>query len=130
MADEQNSRLESFRAFIKAAEEGASIPPVDRDDIRHLHELHSQITKQYPGKDGVVAVDLMASVCSPGAHLPAVWLRHTRLRSLERQGVLTEWQHGTTLDDAVYQVAATIPMQGFQLDQEAFVERLRYEAAA
>jgi hypothetical protein len=130
MADEQLDRLESFRVFIKATEEGASIPPVDRDDLRYLHELHSQITKQYPGKDGVVPVDLMASVCSPGANLPAVWLRHTRLRSLERQGVLAEWRHSTELDDAVYQVAATIPMQGFQLDQEAFVERLRYGAAA
>jgi hypothetical protein len=32
MADEQRERLESFRAFIKAVEEGASIPPVAEDD--------------------------------------------------------------------------------------------------
>ena len=73
---------------------------------------------------------LMASVCSAGANVPAVWFRHTRLSLLVQQGVLAEWQHGTDLDDAVYQVAATIPKNGFQLDQEAFIRRLRYEAAA
>jgi hypothetical protein len=78
----------------------------------------------------MVGVDLMARVCSPGANLPAVWLRYTRLRLLTRQGVLAEWQHSTVLDNAVYRVAATIPIDGFQLDQEAFIRRLRYEAAA
>ena len=73
---------------------------------------------------------LMASVCSAGANVPAVWFRHTRLSLLVKQGVLAEWQHGTDLDDAVYQVAATIPKNGFQIDQEAFIRRLRYEAAA
>ncbi|MGC2196258.1 MAG: hypothetical protein WA628_16425, partial [Terriglobales bacterium] len=82
------------------------------------------------GKDGVVGVELMARICSPGANLPAVWVRYTRLRLLTRQSVLAEWQHATDWDDAVYRVAATIPINGFQLDQEAFVQRLRYEAAA
>jgi hypothetical protein len=49
---------------------------------------------------------------------------------LARQGVLEEWQHTRDFDDAVYRVAATIPINGFQFDQEAFVRRLRYEAAA
>ena len=82
------------------------------------------------GKDGMVSVDLMARVCSPGANLPAVWLRYTQLRLLIRQGVLAEWQHNAGLDDAVYRVAATIPMNGVQLDREAFLQRLRYKAAA
>jgi hypothetical protein len=130
MADEKLARLESFRALIKAAEQGATIPPVSRDDLSRLHEIHEDIAKRYPGKDGVVTVDLMASVCSSEANLSAVWLRYTRLRLLIKEGVLTEWQHATGLADTVYEVAATIPMKGFQLDQEAFLRRLRYEAAA
>ena len=130
MADEQADLLESFRAFIKAAEEGAAIPPVAEYDLRSLHELCVERAKRYCGKDGVVSIDSMARACSPGANLPAVWLRHTQLRSLYREGLLAEWQHGNALDDAVFRLAATIPMHGIQLDQEAFLRRLRDKTAA
>ena len=73
----------------------------------------------------VVSVDSMARACSSDANLPAVWLRHAQLRSLFRQGLLAEWQHGRALDDAVFRLAATIPMTGIHLDQEAFVRHLR-----
>jgi len=125
MADQQRDRPESFRAFIKAAEEGAAIPPVAEDDFRRYHEAYADIARRHCGKDGFVSLDSMARACSPGANLPAVWLRHTQLRLLIRQGLLAEWQHGTALDDAVYQLAATIPMNGIHLDPEAFVRRLR-----
>ena len=126
MADEQWDRLEDFRAFIKAAEEGAAIPAVTENDLRQLHELCVDRAKRYSGKDGIVPLDLMARACSPGADLPAVWLRHNQLRLLVRQGFLAEWQHGTALDDAVYRVAATIPLNGTDFDPEAFVQRLRH----
>ena len=125
MADEQVDRLESFRVFIKAAEEGAAIPPVAEHDLRCLHELCVERAKRYCGKDGVVSIDSMARACSPDANLPAVWLRHTELRSLFRQGLLAEWQHGAALDDAVFRLAATIPMSGVHLDEQAFVRQLR-----
>jgi hypothetical protein len=130
MADEQRERLESFRAFIKAAEEGEPVPPVTEDDLRRLHEVSADMARRRVGKDGMVSVDLMAKVCSPGANLPAVWLRYTQLRLLIRQGVLADWQHNADWDDAVYRVAAIIPMNGFQLDQEAFVQHLHSKAAA
>ena len=98
MADEQFDRLESFRAFIRAAEEGAAVPPVSEDDLKRLHEASVDMTRRYLGKDGVVSLDLMARACSPDANLPAVWLRHTQLRSLVRQGLIAKWQHGTALD--------------------------------
>jgi hypothetical protein len=125
MVDAQLDRLESFRAFIKAAEEGAAIPPVDESDLKRLHEMRADMTKRYCGKDGVVSLEAMARACSPGANLPAVWLRHTQLRSLFRQGLLAEWQHRATLDDAVFRLAATIPMNGTHLDQETFLRQLR-----
>jgi hypothetical protein len=130
MVTDQRDRLESFRAFVNAAEEGAPVPPVAEDDLRRLHAISVDMAKQYVGKNGVIGVELMARACSRGANLPAVWLRYTRLRLLIKEGVLAEWQHGTDFDDAVYRVAATIPMNGFQLDREAFVQRLRDETAA
>jgi len=125
MADEQGEVLQSFRAFIKAAEAGATIPPVAEQDLKCLHELCVDRAARYCGKDGVVTLDMMARACSPSANLPAVWLRHSQLRSLFRQGVLAEWQHGKALDDAVFRLAATIPMTGVEFDQEAFVRALR-----
>jgi len=130
MADEQSDRLESFRAFIRAAEEGAPIPPVAEDDLRRLHEVSGDMAKRRVGKDGMVSVEMMARICSAGANLPAVWLRYTRLRSLTRLNVLTEWQHSTDFDQAVYHVAATIAINGLRLDEETFLQRLRYESAA
>lgn len=130
MADEQCERLNSFRAFIEAAEEGALIPPVSEDDLRRLHEVAADMAKRRVGKDVMVGVDLMARICSPGANLPAVWLRYTQLRQLIRQGVLAKWQHSTDWDATVYRVAASIPMNGFELNQEEFTQRLQHKAAA
>jgi len=130
MADVQLDRLKSFRAFIKAAEEGTTIPPVGVYDLKSLHEACVDRTKRYSGKDGVVSVELMARACSRDANLPAVWLRHTQLRLLVRQGLLAEWQHDTALDDAVFRVAATIPMNGVHFDPEMFVRQLRRGTAA
>ena len=130
MIAEQRDRLASFRAFVNAAEEGEPVPPVAEDDLKRLHEISVDMAKRYVGKNGVVAVEQMARVCSRGANVPAVWFRYTRLRSLAREGVLAEWQHNTEFDDAVYRVAATIPMSGLELDREAFVQRLRCETPA
>jgi hypothetical protein len=125
MPDQQTELLRSFRAFIKAAEEGASIPPVDEHDLKALHELCVERAKRYCGKDGVISIEMTARACSPTANLPAVWLRHTQLRSLYRQGLLSPWQHGTALDDAVFRVASIIPMKGTHPDHQAFIERLQ-----
>jgi hypothetical protein len=128
MADEEHERLESFRTFLKAAEGGAVIPPVDEHDLKCLHELCVQRAKRYVGKDGAVSIESMTRACSPTANLPAVWLRHTQLRALYRQGLLAEWQHGSDLDDAVFRLAAHIPIEGIRLNQDAFLRQLREQA--
>lgn len=130
MADEERERLESFRAFLKAAEGGAVIPPVNEHDLKCLHELCVQRAKRYVGKDGAVSIESMTRACSPTANLPAVWLRHTQLRALFRQDLLAEWQHGSDLDDAVFGLAASIPFEGTQLNQEAFLRELREKTLA
>jgi hypothetical protein len=125
MSDPQAELLTSFRTFLKSAEEGAPIPLVDEHDLKALHELCIERAKRYCGKDGVISIEQTARVCTPGANLPAVWLRHTQLRSLYRQGQLSEWQQGTNLDDAVFDLAAKIPMTGTQLNHEEFLNHLR-----
>jgi len=130
MADPQAELLESFQAFIKQAEAGAAVPPVEDHDLKCLHEMCVERARRYCGKDGVLSLESMARACSPAANLPAVWLRQTQLRALYREGRLAEWQHGTALDDIVFRLAATIPMRGIRLDQQAFVQQLREGSAA
>jgi len=122
--------LESLRSFIQAAEQGAAIPPVDERDLKALHELCVERARRYVGKDGVLSLELMVKVVSPEANLSAVWLRHTQLRGLYREGLLAEWQKGTVLNDAVFKLAATIPIVGTNLDREAFLQELRIATAA
>lgn len=129
MADLQADLIQSFRAFLKAAEAGASIPPVDEHDLKALHELSVERAKRYCGKDGVISLKMTARACTPGANLPAVWLRHNQLRSLYRQGLLADWQHGVVLDDAVFRLASAIPMWGTHVDAEDFLSRLRTATA-
>ena len=129
MPDMQADLIQSFRDFIKAAEEGATVPAVDEHDLKALHELCVERAKRYCGKDGVISIEMTARACSPTANLPAVWLRHTQLRWLYRQGLLTEWQHGTVLNDAVFRVAANIPMTGTRLNPQVFMDQLRVVAA-
>ena len=130
MITEQRDRLDSFRAFVNAVEEGAPVPPVAPNDLRRLHETSVGMAQGHVGKHGVIAVEHMARVCSRDANLPAVWFRYTRLRLLAREGILEVWQHNTEFDDVVYQVAATIAINGLEVDREAFVQRLRCETPA
>ncbi len=125
MSDPQAELLTSFRSFLAEAEKGAVIPAVDEQDLKALHELCVERAKRYCGKDGVISIEQTARACAPGANLPAVWLRHTQLRALYRHGQLAQWQHGTTLDDVVFRVAAKIPMRGTTLDSQAFIDQLR-----
>jgi hypothetical protein len=125
MPYDQAELVDSFQAFLKDAEQGAAIAPVSPQDLKWLHELCVERAKRYCGKDGVLSLESMSRACSPTANLPAVWLRHTQLRTLYRHGLLSFWQHGTALDDAVFEIAATIPLRGVHLDQEAFLRELR-----
>jgi hypothetical protein len=88
------------------------------------------MSKRYCGKDGVVGMNVMARSLSPDANLPAVWFRYTRLRLLAKEGLLEEWRHNSYFEEFVYRITASIAMKGTYLDREAFLDRLRVEAAA
>jgi hypothetical protein len=125
------SDSERHLAFMQGVEQGAAIPPVDPIDLKHILELYERLDAERHnlGMEGSAAVgaELMATACSPGADVGAVWVRSAMLGLMVKRGVLSDWQHGTQLDDGVYRVAATMPLNGFQLDPIAFVLRLREE---
>jgi len=125
------SDWERHHSFMQGVEQGAAIHPVDPIDLRHVLELYERVDAQRHnlGMEGscAIEVDLMATACSPGADVGAVWVRSALLGLMVKQGVLADWQHGTQLDDGVYRVAATMPLNGFQFDPIAFVRRLREE---
>jgi hypothetical protein len=113
--------------YFKIYEDGEPIPPVDPEDVKRVWEL---IPPWRPGND-------QHSACSPGADVSAVSLRSGMIETLERYTVLTPWQHGEELDDAVFRVAATFPLrqlahksymiegdERFGFDPNAFVQRL------
>ena len=122
---------ERFVSFTQSVDEGAPIPPVDPIDLRRLQELYEQVGAQLrdAGLEGCsgISASQIAGTCSPGADMGAVWVRCALLGVLLKQGVLADWQRGTGLDDAVYRVAATMPLNGLQLDPIAFVRCLREE---
>ena len=125
------SDSERHHSFMQGVEQGAAIPPVDPLDLRHVLELYERVDAQRHNLgmegSGAIGADLMATACSPGADVGAVWVRSALLGLMVKQGVLADWQHGTQLDDGVYRVAATMPLNGFQFDPIAFVRRLREE---
>jgi hypothetical protein len=70
-------------------------------------------------------VAVLAGACGPGANVFAVWARSALLEMLVHQGLLTPWERGTQLDDAVFDVAATFPIPGVdRFDPDAFLQRL------
>ena len=93
MADEHLERLESFKAFIQAIGEGSPVTPVNSDDLRRLHEMCEYVAKRHPDSARAISVAFIASVCGPGANLPAVWFRYARLRSLANR---VDSQSGST----------------------------------
>lgn len=70
MPDCQTDLIDSFRAFIQPAEQGASIPAFDEQDLSALHELAVDRAKRYCGKDGLIGIERTARACGPQAKVP------------------------------------------------------------
>jgi hypothetical protein len=125
------SDSERHHSFMQGVEQGAAISPVDPIDLKHVLELYERVDAQRHNLgmegSGAIGADLMATECSPGADVGSVWFRSALLGLMVKQGVLADWQHGTQLDDGVYRVAATMPLNVSQFDPIAFVRRLREE---
>jgi hypothetical protein len=119
---------EKFMGFFVGVQRDPPIPEVEPSDLRRFHENISEHSAE--ASNGVaIGLGTMGLGISVGDADP-LWVRNWLLGIVLTQGLLADWQRGTELDDSVYRVAATIPVNGVQFDPEAFVTRLRAEKGA
>jgi hypothetical protein len=123
---------------FKTYAEGELIPSVHPEDLKRTWEYdrtHSQV-----GSNGCQWLQDRRAVCSLGADGDDVSKRCGMIETLTRYNrgqLLTPWQHGKDLDDAVFRIAATFPLhevkhkpymiagdERFGFDPNAFVQRL------
>jgi hypothetical protein len=131
MADTDIPDIPKFKTYA----EGEAIPPLDPEDIKRMWEYertHSQV-----GADGGKWLRDLKAALSPEAEFSDVSSRHGMIGTLTIYKLLGPWQHGEELDDAVFRIAATIPLrylkhkrymipgdEHFGFDPNAFVQGL------
>lgn len=128
MADTDISK---FKNYV----EGESIPLVDPEDIKRMHEYER--TQSRVGANGCQWLQGLKAALGPEADFSDVSSRHRMIRTLTIYKLLAPWQHGEELHEAVFRIAATIPLrylkhkrymipgdENFGFDPNAFVRRL------
>jgi hypothetical protein len=122
----------TLREVVKAGGPLPAPEPVDPADLRRCWEFTQEIQAQRPpAAGGAIGIDIRCIEAElPGANVQAVWLRVAPLQIMQMQGALKEWEHGTGLDEVVFQVAATFPFRGNRIHTESFRERLRAAGSA
>jgi len=114
---------------------GGPIPAVNVGDLRAVWELMQETLAEFSGnrepelrgQQSATSIDirLLARACRPEANVLAVWARCALLGILVRQGLLTSWQRGTQLGEAVFEVAAIFPIPGVdRFDPDVFLQQL------
>jgi len=88
-----------------------------------MQKFHAEHPPTPGGATGIAISCIEAAL--PSIDVLAVGYRATFLTVLQVYGALKEWEHGTDLDDVVFQVAATFPFGGNKIDAESFREQLR-----
>ena len=110
-------------------------PAVNPDDLKKVWQFCGDFEARNPGQCGSIGSTVYQSVCSPGADVASVWYRASMLWVLKEMmpEQLAYWTHDGHLDDAVFEVAATFPMQkmktsvvreGSPFDVEEFVKQI------
>jgi hypothetical protein len=130
MAD-ATSPIPKFKAYA----EGESIPPVDPEDIKRMWEYERTHTKV--NAIGWQWLQGLKAALSPEAEFSDVSSRHGIITTLIICELLTPWQNGEELHEAVFRIAATFPLrylkhksykipgdEHFGFDPNAFVQKL------
>ena len=124
--------------FWPGGNPGELVPTVDGADIKSVWTFHQDLQSRHAG--GVaVEISILARTCSPGADIRAVTYRSAMLQLLEMcpGKILADWKRGGSFDEAVFRVAATIPLKwmeigvpqsGFPLDVDSFIQELHKES--
>ena len=109
------------------------IPPVDPADLRSVWQMQREFQARVPGEQIGIGGEFYKRTCSPGANVRAVWFRTAMLGVLQMLGMLAPWIHEGVVADAVFNVAATFPMdgmkigvprQGFPFDVQEFLSQV------
>jgi len=109
------------------------IPPVDPADLRSVWQMQREFQARVPGERIGIGGEFYKRACSPGANVRAVWFRTAMLGVLQMLGMLAPWIHEGVVADAVFNVAATFPMdgmkigvprQGFPFDVQEFLSQV------
>jgi len=100
-------------------------------------EVQRSAPSHTPNQTGSISIGLYQQACRPGADVAAVWYRVSMLHLLVGPiGLLTPWLHDGELPDAVFNLAATFPMnrlsvgkvnQGLPFDVQEFIEQLEQQ---
>lgn len=97
------------------ASSGGSVPTVEPADLRSMWSMQREIQALHPGQQIGISADAYQRACRPEADVRAVFERVSHLWILQEVGVLANWLHDGVPDDAVFHVAATIPMNRLQV---------------
>jgi hypothetical protein len=110
------------------------VAAVNPADLKNLRTLMRDVQAQAGGQC-VIDTRIFDRVCSPSADVQAVWYRVSMLGMMKEimPELLARWMHDGQPDDAVFQVAATFPMEklragvvreGPPFDVEEFVRQI------
>lgn len=86
------------------------VPAVNPGDLRNVCKLFGDVEARAPGRCAAIGNSVYERVCSPGADVMSVWYRAWVLKEMMPEQ-LASWRHDGQFDDAVFEVAATFPMQ-------------------
>src|ERR1700730_4890286 len=96
------------------ASSGGSVPRVEPADLRSMWTMQREIQALHPGQQIAIPADAYQRACGAEADVRALYERVSHLWILQEAGVLASWQRDGVPDDAVFHVAATIPMSRMQ----------------
>jgi hypothetical protein len=93
-----DANIPNFRTYC----EGKAIPAVNPEEIKRVW-----------GPMLPSGFEDLRAACGPAKDVSAILRRCLMIQTLNCYKVLTPWQHGEELDDAVFRVAATFPLREF-----------------
>ncbi len=121
-----------------AGNPGEGVPAGEITDLKSLWSLYKNIESRHPGEQFAVGRSVIEQALSATADVGAVGYRCAMLHILEKLpgDLLTPWKESGQLGDALFSVAARVPMNwigvdttcsGLPFDLHAFLDELRRE---
>jgi hypothetical protein len=131
--DPSAEEQEPFPELFGFGRPGDPVPEVDPSDMKALWTFGDEVIKDYPETKVAIGVDILESLCKPGANIAAISYRTQMVRLFQR--IFPEVMDPLIKDklDAVIEAASDIPMEwvgrgfreGLPFNADEFVRRVR-----